>query len=221
MSARGLITRARVTATLIGLSPILRATVHAGAGLKESDRLGGWCGLLLRLSTAAAMLLMVAPPQLDAQTTSKIRKPYLEEVVVENKAIVIALPQQGSRWRSPYDGQPGFYSWRVDAKAGPGLSVVLAADTMIRGQNLTQVVAGSWLRKCQDAHNRSARSCTIRLKDSVGVKDDFVLMILRDPATVAYFKESRPATVSVSTFNPHGRFRLERFRVRYRDMVMR
>lgn len=157
--------------------------------------------------------------RLDAQMIDKVRKPYLEEVVVESRAIVVALPQQGSRYRNPFDGQPGFYSWRIDANAGPGLSVVLAADTMLRAGNLAQAVAASSLRKCQDAHNTSARSCTIKLKDSVGVKDDHVLMILRDPATLAYFKEVRPATVSVSTFDPHGRFRLERFRVRYRDMV--
>ena len=50
---------------------------------------------------------------------------------------------------------------------------------------------------------------------------DFVQMILRDPATVAYFREARPATVRVITLDPHGRYRLERFRVRYRDMLNR
>ena len=172
------------------------------------------------------MMLMLTPilrasPVLHAQASYKVRKPYVEEVVVELKAIVVALPQQGSRWRANSDDRPGFYSWRLDANGGPGLSIVLAADTMMRGTNLAQLVGGSALRKCENPQNPSVRSCTMRLRDSVGVKDDFVQIILRDPVTVQYFREVRPATVRVTTYGPHGRFQLERFRVRYRDRVMR
>ncbi|MEP6834811.1 MAG: hypothetical protein ABJB74_15565 [Gemmatimonas sp.] len=156
---------------------------------------------------------------IHAQATVKLRKPYIEEIVVEANAVVVSLPQQAARWRSEADGPIGFHSWRLDANGGAGFSLVLAADTMMRVANLGQIVAGSWLRKCQDVLNPSARSCTVRMRDSVGVNDNFVQMILRDPATVSYFRESRPATVRVSTFDPHGRFRLERFRVRYRDKV--
>ncbi len=166
---------------------------------------------------AAAISLLLVPTLAGAQGAGKIRKPYNEEVVVESKAVVVSLPQHAARWRSQSDGAAGFYSWRLDAMRGPGLSLVLAADTMMRISNLAQIVAGSALRRCQDIHNPSARSCTLPMNDSVGVKDDFVLIILRDPATVSYFRESRPPTVSVTTFDPHGRFRIERFRVRYAD----
>lgn len=173
-----------------------------------------WCAHL-------AMLLVCVSTGLHAQASSKVRKPYVEEVVVELTAVVVALPQQASRWRSTSDERPAFYSWRVDANGGPGLSIVLAADTMMRGVNLTQIVGGSSLRKCEDPHNPSVHGCTMPLRDSVGVRDDFVQMILRDPRTLQYFREVRPATVRVTTFGPHGRFHLERFRVRYRDRVMR
>ena len=168
-----------------------------------------------------AALLASTSSGIHAQASNKVRKPYVEEVVVELTALVVALPQQASRWRSTSDDRPGFYSWRLDANAGPGLSIVLAADSMMHGDNLAQIVGGSSLRKCEHPHNPSARSCTLRLGDSVGVKDDFVQIILRDPATVQYFREMRPATVRVTTFSPHGRFQVERFRVRYRDKVMR
>lgn len=173
------------------------------------------CGMML------SALLAVTPGALRAQAESKIRRPYPQEVVVESNAIVVALPQNAAKWRAPFDGRPGFFSWRIDANNAPGFSVVLAADSMMRVSNLAQVVAGSTLRKCQDPRSLSARSCTLPLADSVGVRDNTVLMILRDPATLAYFRETRPATVRVTTLDPHGRFRLERFRVRYRDIVGR
>lgn len=182
-----------------------------------------YCASQMTRCRALGILLALVPAlnHLHAQAVSKLRKPYAEEVVVEPTAVVVSLPQQASRWRSPFDGQPGFYSWRLDANGVPGLSIVLAADTMMRATSLAQVVGGSSLRKCQDARNSSARSCTLSLRDSVGVKDDFVQIILRDPATVTYFREVRPATVRVTTFTPHGRFRLDRYRVRYRDRLNR
>lgn len=170
----------------------------------------------VRIVAAVALAFSSSAELVSAQSPMKVRKTYEEELVVEPAAIVVSLPQAASRARTVSDGRPGFYSWRIDVGNGPGLSIVLAADTMMRVANLAQIVAGSSIRRCDDATIRSTRSCKTVLRDTAGVVNNFVQMILRDRETVSYFRQVRPATVRVTTFDPHGRFRIDRYRIRYR-----
>lgn len=175
-------------------------------------------GVRARVCASCVFLLIVSHPAL---AQNQVRKPYPDPVVVEEAAVVISLKQQTARWRPSLEGKPGFYSWRLDVNATPALGIVLAADTMMRGTALAQIVKGSSLRRCSGESDITARSCTTPLRDTVGVNDNYVQIILRDTSIVAYFREVRPGSVRSATFDPHGRFHLERLRVLYRDFPKR
>ncbi|MEO7996379.1 MAG: hypothetical protein ABI852_02980 [Gemmatimonadaceae bacterium] len=167
----------------------------------------------------ALVVLLTVPSELFAQ--GQVRKPYSDAIVVEETAVIVSLKQQQARWRPSLDGKPGFYSWRLDMNAQPTLGIVLAADTMMRVDNLAQIVKGSSLRLCAEGKEVATSSCKTILRDTVGVHDDFVQIILRDTSIVSYFREVRPGSVRSTTFDPHGRFHLERLRVLYRDFPKR
>lgn len=152
---------------------------------------------------------------------NQIRKPYNDPIVVEMTAVIVSLKQQATRWRPSLDGKPGFYSWRLDINAQPTLGIVLAADTTMKVANLAQIVRGSSLRLCAEGVELATSDCKTLLRDTVGVHDDFVQIILRDTSIVSYFREVRPGSVRSATFDPHGRFHLERLRVLYRDFPKR
>lgn len=168
---------------------------------------------------ASIFLLFSVPQQTFAQ--NQVRKPYPDPIVVEEAAVIISLKQQATRWRPSLEGKPGFYSWRLDVNATPALGIVLAADTMMRVTTLSQIVNGSSLRRCPEKIDIAARSCTMVLHDTVGVNGNYVQIILRDTSIVDYFRGVRPGSIRSTTFDPHGRFHLERLRVLYRDFPKR
>lgn len=151
----------------------------------------------------------------SAQFSARVRQPYREAIVVESDAVVIALTQKPTAWgTSPT--LPGYFAWRFDASNVSAFSFALVADTMMRANDLRQIVQGSSLRRCQNPDVISSHACTVPMTDSIGVKDAFVQMVVRDSATVRFFLEQRPGFVVVTTFLPEGRYRVERHRVRYR-----
>jgi hypothetical protein len=168
-------------------------------------------GVLLIGTLSASFDASVA----SAQFSARVRQPYKESVVVERDAVVIALSQKPTPWGTQ-PTLPGYFAWRLDASNVSSFSFALVADTMMRANDLTQIVQGSSLRRCQDPSVISSHACAIPMTDSLGVKDAFVQMVVRDSATVRFFLEQRPGFVVVTTFLPEGRYRVERHRVRYR-----
>jgi hypothetical protein len=89
----------------------------------------------------------------------------------------------------------------------------------MRTDNLRDIVRGSSLRRCSDAHDFSSLRCTVPLSDSATVRNDVVRIALRDSSLVHLMRSERPAQIWVSVFEPNGRFRVDQLRVAFDDDV--
>lgn len=159
--------------------------------------------------TIALAIAAPAPEVLAAQDTSL--------VVVGKDRIEITMIQPKLRVRQTRGSLVGFYSWRIDLKTTDGGSIVIASDTVMRTDNIRDIVRGSTLRRCADERDFSSQRCTTVLRDSVSVRDDVVRIVLRDSAIVARVRKDRPVTMWGSAFEPNGRFRVDRLSVEYDD----
>ncbi len=169
---------------------------------------------LTRVVTCVCVIAALAwAPTLAAQDTSV--------VVVQKDRIEITMIPPKLRIRQPRLAQTGFYSWRVDLKTSDGLSIVLASDTLMRTDNIRDIVRGSTLRGCADGKDFSSRRCHTVMTDSVSVSDrgDELRIVIRDSTIVALVRKDRPHTMWGSTFEPNGRFRVDRLSVDYDDIA--
>ncbi|MEP6832609.1 MAG: hypothetical protein ABJB74_04405 [Gemmatimonas sp.] len=138
-------------------------------------------------------------------------------VVVEKQRIEITMIPPKLRIRQTRSSMIGFYSWRVDLKTADGMSVVLVSDTVMRTDNIRDIARGSTLRRCTDGKDFSSLRCKTVMTDSVTVHGDELRIVIRDPAMVALVRKERPSTMWGSTFEPNGRFRVDRLTVEYDD----
>ena len=149
------------------------------------------------------------PPALAAQDTSI--------VVVEKDRVEITMIPPKLRIRQSRSALVGLYAWRIDLKTSDGLSIVIASDTVMRTDNLRDIVRGSTLRRCPPEADFSSQRCTTVMTDSVRMLGDAVRIVVRDTGIVAQVRKDRPVTMWGSTFEPNGRFRVDRLAVDYND----
>jgi len=167
-------------------------------------------GFVMRcVSCVGAIATLASAPALAAQDTSL--------VVVEKVRLVVTMIPPKLRIRQPRLAQVGFYSWRLDLKTADGLSIVLASDTVMRTDNIRDIVRGSTLRRCSDGKDFSSLRCRTPMTDSVSVRDDELRIVIRDSTIVAMVRKERPRTMWGSTFEPNGRFRVDRLTVDFDD----
>lgn len=161
---------------------------------------------LVYLSIVAAF---VSAPNLAAQDTSL--------VVVEKDRMEITMIPPKLRIRQPRPAQVGFYAWRLDLKTSDGLTIVLASDTVMRTDNIRDIVRGSTLRRCPTEKDFSSLRCKTVMTDSVSMRGDALRIVVRDSAIVTQVRKDRPPTMWGSAFEPNGRFRVDRLTVDYDD----
>ncbi|MGV3711105.1 MAG: hypothetical protein ACO1Q7_19945 [Gemmatimonas sp.] len=149
--------------------------------------------------------------------SERIAAQETNQVTVDNDRVEIALVQPKLRIRQNRSLQNGFYAWRIDLRTKDGSAIAIAADTAMRTDNIRDIVRGSTLRRCPDAHDFSSLRCSTRLADSVSVRNDVVRIVLRDSSLVRLIRADRPPAVWASVFEPNGRFRVDRIRVRFDD----
>ncbi|MEO7363492.1 MAG: hypothetical protein ABI120_24370 [Gemmatimonadaceae bacterium] len=157
----------------------------------------------------SAIAALASPPGLAAQDSSL--------VVVQKDRIEITMSSPKLRIRQTRLAQSGFYSWRLDLKTVDGLSIVLASDTVMRTDNIRDIVRGSTLRRCSDGKDFSSLRCRTPMSDSVSLRDDELRIVIRDSTIVAMVRKERPRTMWGSTFEPNGRFRVDRLTVEFDD----
>lgn len=166
-----------------------------------SIRLRWWC---------CALVLAFCPNSaLSAQDTSLV-------VVGKDRVEITIIPPK-MRVRQTRNALIGFYSWRVDLKTSDGQSIVVASDTVMRTDNIRDLVRGSTLRRCPLQPDFSSLRCNTVMPDSLTVRGDAVRIVLRDAAIVALIRKDRPLTMWGSAFEPNGRFRVDRLAVEYDD----
>lgn len=161
------------------------------------------------LSAVCVFAACLSAPTLTAQDTSL--------VIVEKDRVEITMIPPKLRIRPPRVAQVGFYSWRLDLMTADGLSIVLASDTLMRTDNIRDIVRGSTLRRCADGKDFSSLRCQTVMTDSVSVRGDELRIVIRNPAIVATVRKDRPLTMWGSTFEPNGRFRVDRLTVDFED----
>ena len=163
----------------------------------------------ISLACWCAIAASTVAPALSAQDTSL--------VVVEKDRVEITMIPPKLRIRQPRVSQIGFYSWRLDLKTADGLSIVLASDTLMRTDNVRDIGRGSTLRRCADGKDFSSLRCRTVMTDSVSMRGDKLRIVIRDSAIVAMVRKDRPSTMWGSTFEPNGRFRVDRLTVDFDD----
>ncbi|MEO7998261.1 MAG: hypothetical protein ABI852_12500 [Gemmatimonadaceae bacterium] len=166
----------------------------------------------MRISVALVLLGVVgatSPAILGAQDSAAV-------FVMRDRVIIDVQPPK-LRVRPPRTAQLGFYSWRIDIKAGDGVSLAFTADTAMRVTGLRDIARASSLRRCADPKDFATLRCRIPMSDSVTVRGDGLRFIVRDSSIVALVRKARPTTMWASTFEPNGQFRVDRISVRYAD----
>lgn len=142
----------------------------------------------------------------------------LDSAVVEDDNVMLLLAPLPKRYRYELAGKRGYFSWRIDALSGAGLSVVLAADSMMRTTDVKSIVKGSTLRRCLDPTEPTVRKCAQPMPtDSAHERLDYVQITLRDTAIVNYFRNARPSQVTATFHEPEGRFRVDVIPIAYYD----